>query len=116
MRFLGFCAFYHRFIKDLSAVAKPLYKLLKKEEQFDWSDEANAAFQNLKNQIMSLPTLAYPNPSLPYDLHCDASNFGLGSVLVQEGRPVAYASRTLTAAEQNYHTTEKECLAITMLL
>jgi hypothetical protein len=66
--------------------------------------------------MMELPTLAYPNPDLAYDLHTDASNVGLGIALVQSGRPVAFASKTLSPAEQNYSTTEKECLAIVWAL
>lgn len=61
---------------------------------------------------MSLPTLAYPNPRLPYNLHCDASDVGLGACIVQMGRPIAYASRTLNSTECNYTTIEKECLAV----
>lgn len=116
MRFLGFCAFYHKFLKDLSMTAKPLYNLIRKNEDDVWTDATEEAFQTLKKQIMTLPMLAYPDPNLPYDLHCDASNHGLGAVLVQIGRPVAYASRTLTPPELNYHTTEKECLAIVWAL
>ncbi|KAG2224453.1 hypothetical protein INT45_010519 [Circinella minor] len=61
---------------------------------------------------MKLPTLAYPSPFLPYDLHVDASDVGLGAVLCQGHRPVAYASRILSPAEQNYTVTERECLAV----
>lgn len=112
MRFLGFCVFYHKFIKDLSITAKPLYNLLKKDVSFRWTEQAQKAFDTLKQQVMDMPTLAHPNPDLAFDLHCDASNVGLGAALVQVGRPVGFASRTLTAAETNYHTTEKECLAV----
>ncbi|KAG1239029.1 hypothetical protein G6F35_000323 [Rhizopus arrhizus] len=116
-RFLGFCAFYHRFIANLSTMAKPLYKLLKKEERvFKWTPAAQEAFEQLKSRMVELPTLAYPNPEEPYDLHCDASDSGLGAILVQIGRPIAFASRTLTDPEQNYSTTEKECLAIVWAL
>ncbi|KAG2219771.1 hypothetical protein INT45_008602 [Circinella minor] len=62
--------------------------------------------------LVSLPCLAYPNANMPYNLHVDASDVGLGSVLVQQERPIAYASHILTNAERNYSTTEKECLAI----
>lgn len=117
-RFLGFCAFYHRFITDLSSTAAPLYRLLKKDDKFEWNSGRQKAFDALKKRILVLPTLAYPDadPALPYDLHCDASDVGLGASLVQEGRPVAFASRTLTTAEKNYTTTEKECLAIVWAL
>lgn len=116
-KFLGFCAFYHRFIANLSDIAKPLNTLLKKEvKPFSWTTEANRAFNILKDKMVTLPTLAYPNPALPYDLHTDASNIGLGIALVQSGRPVAFASKTLSPAERNYSTTEKECLAIVWAL
>lgn len=111
-KFLGLCAFYHKFLANLSDVAKPLYTLLKKDSKFNWTMEAEKAFQALKNRMVDLPTLAYPDPQLPYDFHCDASNVGLGAVLVQKGRPIAYASKTLSDAAQNYSTTEKECMAI----
>ncbi len=62
--------------------------------------------------MVELPTLAYPDTEAPYDLHSDASDYGLGAVLVQRSRPIAYASRTLQPAELNYSTTEKECLAV----
>lgn len=65
---------------------------------------------------MSLPTLAYPDPSKTYDVHTDASMHGLGAVIVQDGRPVAFASRTLTPAEKNYSTTEHEALCVVYAL
>ena len=81
-----------------------------------WTQEAQQAFEQIKQDLISLPTLAYPNPQLPYDLHCDASDVGLGACVVQLGRPIAFASRTLNSAETNYTTTEKECLAIVWAL
>ncbi|KAG0736417.1 hypothetical protein G6F23_010961 [Rhizopus arrhizus] len=86
-RFLGFCAFYHRFIKNLSQTAAPMYALLRKDAPFVWSKEADQAFITLKIIIMTLPTLAYPDPHKPYDVHTDASMFGLGAIIVQNGRP-----------------------------
>ncbi|CEP10273.1 hypothetical protein, partial, partial [Parasitella parasitica] len=112
LRFLGFAVFYHRFIDSLSTKAKPLYALLKKDVEYVWSKEAQQAFDLIKQELVSLPTLAYPNSQLPYELHCDASDVGLGACVVQQGRPIAYASRTLNSAESNYTTTEKECLAV----
>lgn len=93
-----------------------LYRLLKKEEPWRWMKQEQVAFAGLKHCLVKLPELAYPNSSLPYDLHSDASDFGLSAracaVLVQQGRPIAYASRTLNSAERNYSTTEKECLTV----
>lgn len=97
---------------NLSDIAKPTYELLKKDTKFKWSPEAEKAFETLRAKTVKLPTLAYPDPNLPYDLHWDASNVGLGAVLLQQGRPIACASKTLTSAEQNYSTTERECMAI----
>ncbi|KAG1459842.1 hypothetical protein G6F56_006072 [Rhizopus delemar] len=112
-KFLGFCAFYHRFLVNLADLAKPLYRLLKDGKQhFNWTEDADRAFMALKERMVNLPTLAYPDPKVSYDLHTDASNVGLGAVLVQTGRPIAYASRTHSDAERNYSTTERECLAI----
>ncbi|KAG1032135.1 hypothetical protein G6F25_011541 [Rhizopus arrhizus] len=116
LRFLGFAVFYHKFIDSLSSKAKPLYALLKKDVDYSWTQAAQQAFEQIKQDLVSLPTLAYPNPQLPYDLHCDASDVGLGACVVQLGRPIAFASRTLNSAETNYSTTEKECLAIVWAL
>jgi hypothetical protein len=66
----------------------------------------------LKARLAHLPELAYPNSALPYDLHTDASDIGIGAILVQHSRPLAFTSRLLTSAEQNYSTTEKECLEV----
>lgn len=112
LRFLGFAVFYHKYISNLSGKAKLLYSLLKKDVPYDWQQEHQAAFDKLKQELVRLPTLAYPNSNLPYDLHCDAFDTGLGSYLVRNGRPIAFASRTLSSAEINYGTTEKECLSI----
>jgi predicted aspartyl protease len=115
-RFLGICAFYHRFIEGLSTVAAPLYKLLRKDTDWNWDNEQAKAFQTLKDRLTALPEMAFPDSALPYDMHTDASDVGIGAVLVQQGRPIAFASRTLTSAESNYSTTEKECLAIVWAL
>lgn len=116
LRFLGFAVFYHKFIDSLSGKAKPLYRLLKKEVSFEWNQAAEQAFNLLKRGLVNLPTLVYPVPSLPYYLHCDGSDTGLGPCFVQNSKPVAIASKTLTAAEVNYNTTEIECLAIVWAL
>ena len=99
--------FYHRFIDNLSRLAAPLYGLLKKDTPFMWSSQAKEAFEKLKKVIITLPTLAFPDPRKPYDVHTDASTYGLGAVLVQGGRPIAFTSRTLKPAEKNYSTTDE---------
>lgn len=111
-QFLGICTFYHRYIANLSKIASPLYFLLKKDAEWKWNEACQQAFLELKVILKELPELAYPDTNLPYDLHCDASNFAMGAVFAQNGRPIAYASKTFTPAEKNYSTTEKECLAV----
>lgn len=115
-RFLGICVFYHRFIKNLAMIAAPLYSLLRKNSEFTWTPDRLQAFDRLKLTVCNLTSLAYSDLASPFDLHTDASMVGIGAVLVQNGRPVAFASRSLTPAEKNYSTTEQECLAVVWAL
>lgn len=89
---------------------------MKKDEPFRWSDLCQEAFDNLKSILIEEPLLQYPDFDRMFNLTCDASNFAIGSVLSQgpigQDAPIAYASRTLNKAEQNYNTTEKELCAI----
>ena len=114
--FLGLCSYYRRYISGFSKIAKPLHLLTEKNRVFEWSQEAEEAFQSLKQLMTSAPILAYPSETDEFILDTDASNFHLGAVLsqVQDGheRPVAYFSRTLNKAECNYCITRKELLAI----
>lgn len=116
-QFLGLTGYYRRFIKDYAKLAKPLSKYLKKDQKVNINDkEYVISFEKLKEIIASDQILSYPNFELPFLLTTDASNFALGGVLsqVQDGkeRPIAFGSRTLNKAEENYSTTEKEALAI----
>ncbi|RDX74718.1 Retrovirus-related Pol polyprotein from transposon 17.6, partial [Mucuna pruriens] len=120
--FLGHAGFYRRFIKNFSKLALPLSKLLQKDVEFNFDQPCIEAFQELKSRLTSAPILQAPNWDLPFELMCDASNSALGVVLGQRarvGQPVhviAYASRTMDPAQQNYTTTEKELLAIVFAL
>ncbi|RDY00100.1 Retrovirus-related Pol polyprotein from transposon 17.6, partial [Mucuna pruriens] len=120
--FLGHAGFYRRFIKNFSKLALPLSKLLQKDVEFKFNQPYVEAFQELKNRLTSTPILQAPNWDLPFELMCDASNSALGVVLGQRagvGLPmhvIAYASRTMDSAQQNYTTTEKELLAIVFAL
>ena len=107
---------YSRFIEGDSEKKIPLLKLLKKTKEWEWTEEQEEAFCNLKKALTMAPVLARPDFSKPFTIQCDASNFAVGAVLTQEHEdgehPVVYVSRVLTAAERNYSTTEKECLAL----
>jgi hypothetical protein len=115
--FLGLTTYYHRFVPSYSTVAEPLYRLQKKNVHFEWSSECQAAFEQIKQLLISSPTLRYPDFSREFMLMTDASDVGVGVVLAQvdaDGKEyvVGYASRALSKEERNYSTTEKECLAV----
>ncbi|KMQ85140.1 enzymatic polyprotein endonuclease reverse [Lasius niger] len=114
--FIGLAEYYRKFIEDFSRIAKPLTKLTKKSEKFAWAAEQQNAFEALKEKLMTAPVLKYPDFSEEFNVTTDASDYAIGAVLSQgqvgNDRPVAYASKILLRAEQNYNTTEKELLAI----
>lgn len=118
--FLGFCNFYRKFIKDYSFKARPLTELTKKNITFNWTNASQKSFEDLKTTVTSAPVLRHVNPSLPFVLETDASNFALGAVLLQPAtsdpestfHPVAYYSRKLNPAEHNYTTHDKELLSV----
>lgn len=119
-RFLGLCSWYRRFIKDFSSLVAPINAVLKnrkKNKPIEWTEQADKAFSELKNKLVSAPVLASPDFSKQFVIQCDASDVGLGAVLTQNldndgERVIAFASRALTRSERNYSATEKECLAI----
>ena len=115
--FLGLVNFSLRFIPQLATITQPLRMLLKKGTPFTWSTACIDSFNEVKKLIKDAATLAFPDFSRTFRVQTDASNVGIGAVLLQqdhtdEWRPIAYISRALTNAEQNYSTTEKEFLAV----
>ena len=114
--FLGLCSYFRRFVHNFAHRAHPLHELLRKDVPWSWNSSAQDAFVDLRRCLSTPPVLAHYNPNASLELHTDASSFGLGAVLLQQcsdaSRPIAYASRSLTPAERNYSTTERECLAI----
>lgn len=111
-RFLGLTNYLSRFIPNYAQVVEPLRILLKKDNTFIWCHTQNRAFEELKRCISSAPVLRYYSPREPVTLSVDASGRGLGACLLQSGRPVAYAARTLTPNETRWAQIEKELLAI----
>jgi archaellum component FlaC len=115
--FLGLANYYNKFIKNLATLLHPLNKLLQKGSMFNWSPSCESSFQKIKDIITSDDVLVHFNPDLPLILATDASPVGVGAVLshrYRDGtdRPIAYASRTLTRAEQRYSQIDKEALGI----
>ena len=119
-RFLGMTSFYRMFIENYAKIADPLFALLKKGETFVWHEQHEKAFEMLKEALMSSKILAYPDFSKSFILETDASNKGIGCVISQEidgkKRPISFASRSLSKAEKNYDTTNKEALAVVWAL
>jgi hypothetical protein len=110
--FLGLAGYYRRFIPDFSKIAKPMTELLKKEVKYRWNDKCDEAFHTLRKLLTTAPVLAQPDNTQPFDVYCDASGTGLGCVLMQNNRVIAYASRALRNHEQNYPTHDLELAAV----
>ena len=114
--FVGLCSYYRRFIPHFATIAAPLHELQNKKTEFKWTLEAQASFDLLKKALISAPLLITPDWTRPFELHTDASQFGLGAILSQridgEERVIAYASKALNKAQRNYTTSDRECLAI----
>ena len=113
--FLGLASYYRRYICQFADIAAPLNNLTNKAVSFVWDNNCQSAFECLKSHLTRVPVLAYPDFSTTashFQLHTDASATGLGAVLEQGGKVVAYASRTLNQAERNYSVIQRECLAI----
>jgi hypothetical protein len=115
--FLGFANFYRRFIRGYSRITAPITSLLRKNERFEWSSQAQEAFDELKHQFTSAPVLRHFDPDLPIRLHTDASGFAISGILSQlhsdcQWHPVAFFSRKCIPAECNYGIPDLEMLAI----
>jgi RNase H-like domain found in reverse transcriptase/Integrase zinc binding domain/Chromo (CHRromatin Organisation MOdifier) domain/Integrase core domain len=114
--FIGFVNYFRRFIDHFSERAAPLNELLKgaskKHARVTWTSACQKAFEELKTCLTTAPVLVVPDFSKPFVVEADASNQCLGAVLLQEGHPVAYESRTFLPAERNYHTPERELTAV----
>ena len=110
--FLGLAGYYRRFIQDFSKIAKPMTKLLQKEAKFIWTSDCEAAFQKLKTLLTTAPVLTQPDITKSFDVYCDASGTGLGCVLMQEGKVIAYASRQWRKHEEHYATHDLELAAV----
>ncbi|GKF86706.1 putative reverse transcriptase domain-containing protein, partial [Tanacetum coccineum] len=107
-QFLGLAGYYRRFIEGFSKIAKPMTKLTQKSVKFNWGEKEETVFQTLKEKLCSAPILALPEGSENFMVYCDASHKGLGAVLMQKEKVIAYASRQLKVHEKNYTTYDLE--------
>jgi hypothetical protein len=110
--FLGVAEYYRRSILDFSKIVKPITRLLKNDTKFDWSSKCNEAFEQLKVLLTTALVLAQPDIEKPFDVYCDAPGSGLGCVLMQEGKVIAYASRQLRRHEEHYPTHDLELAVV----
>jgi hypothetical protein len=110
--FLRLASYYRRFILDFSKLMKPITSLLKNDTKFNWSSRCNEAFKQLKVLLTTALVLAQPNIEKLFDVYCDASGSGLGCLLMQEGRVVAYASKQLRGHEEHYPTHDMELAVV----
>ncbi|GJS30086.1 putative reverse transcriptase domain-containing protein [Tanacetum coccineum] len=115
-QFLGLAAYYRRFIEGFSKIAKSMTKLTQKKVKFDWGDKEEAAFHLLKEKLCSAPILALPEGAENFIVYYDASHKGLGVVLMQNEKVIAYASRQLKIHEKNYTTHDLELGAVVFAL
>ena len=114
--FLGLARYYRRFVEDFFSIAAPMTRSTRKEVKFEWDDRCEETFQELKRILTSAPILIVPDRGQGYTVYCDASRAGLGCVLMQSGRVVAYGSRELKNHEQNYSTHNMELAAVVFAL
>ena len=115
-RLRGTVNYLSKFVPKLSEVMRPIKDLTRPDSEWTWNSAQNKAFEEVKHLLTQAPALAYFDPTKELSIQCDASGQGLGAALLQEGRPLAYASRALSDAETRYATIEKEMLAIVFAL
>ncbi|KAJ8393225.1 hypothetical protein AAFF_G00062970 [Aldrovandia affinis] len=111
-RLLGFVNYLSKFLPNFSDVCEPLRHLTDKDIEWAWLPQHDAALENIKHLVTHHPVLKYYDLKEEVTLQCDSSETVLGAALLQNGQPVAFASRTLTQMEQRYAQIKKECLAV----
>ena len=121
MRFLGMSGYYRKFCKNFSNVCEPLTRLLRKDKDILWNLECQSAFDRIKSLLVSAPVLTMPDFRKQFQLAVDASDYGVGAVLLQEDKkgiehPISYFCRKFDKHQRNYSTSEKETLALILAL
>ena len=119
--FLGFCNFYQKFIGHYAEISKSLTNLTRKDIKFEWTEECQKAFKELKERFLEEPILTMPDTTKQFVVETDMSKWVTGAVLKQLGEdgelhPCRYISHTLTPAEQNYQIYDRELLAVLLAI
>jgi hypothetical protein len=114
--FHGLVGFYRRFVRDFSTIASPLNELTKKGVDSKWENSQEEAFQELKKHFIEAHVLILPDFTKTFEVECDASGIGIGGVLMQQGKPIAYFSEKLGGAQLNYSVYDKELYALVRVL
>ena len=111
-RLLGMINYVSKFIPNMSDLTAPLRQLLHQDVEWHWEEQQEASFKAIKESLVRAPILGYYDAKKSLTLQVDASSTGLGAALIQEDRPIAYASKALTSTQERYAQIEKELLAI----
>lgn len=114
--FLGLAGYYRRFLNGFSMIATPMTRLLQKDVKFEWTEKCQQSFERLKTLLTEAPVLVQPGSGKQFVIFNDASLNGLGCVLMQEGKVIAYASRQLKPHERNYPAHDLELAAVVFAL
>ena len=120
-KFLGLANYYRRFVKNFAKIARPLYKMMRKENKWNWGERQQKAFEELKERFMTEPVLVTPDLDKEMRVEVDVSDFAMGGVLSmkcedERWRPVAYISKSLNESKRNYEIHNKKMLAIIQCL
>ena len=114
--FIKMAEYYRNHMPNFSTIAQPLFDLTKRNAKFVWGDEQQNSFMEIKRLLVSQPVLKFPDSDFPFIIQVDASNYGIGSVLMQnhgqDEQPVAFMSQKLNKQQRNWNVTEKECFAV----
>jgi hypothetical protein len=110
--FLGAAQYWRKFIANFSSIAAPLHAVTSVKQVFQWGGKQQQTFDTLKEKISSAPVLALPNLRQPFEIQTDASNYAMGAVLLQYGKPICFHSETFNGAVINYPTYDKELYAL----